>query len=64
MDSAEEKRSRFSIRAVNDRHSAVTQRSINRQDTHGSMLNKSEDKENAADGAHDDTDQPVASAFR
>ena len=64
MDSTEEKGSRFSIRAVDNRHSAVTQRSINRQDTHGSMLNKTEDKKNAADGADGHAYQPIASAFR
>src|SRR5437764_11656255 len=64
MNGAKEKRARFSILAVNDRHAAVTQRSINRQDTHDSILNKTEREENAANNADDHTDQPVASAFR
>src|SRR6266516_663235 len=64
MDRAKEKSARFSILAINNRHSAVTQGSINRQDAHGSMLNKTERKENAANNADNHTYQPVASAFR
>ena len=64
MDGAKEKRARFSILSVNNRDSAVTQRSINRQDAHGSMLNKTKGEENAAYRADDHAYQPVASPFR
>src|SRR5438477_176531 len=64
MDRAKEERARFSILAVNNRDSAVTQRSINRQDAHGSMLNKAERKENAASSADNQAYQPIASPFR
>src|SRR5437899_1780624 len=64
MNGAKEKGARFSTLAVNNCHSAVTQRSINRQDTHGSMLNKTEREENAANNTDNHTYQPVTSAFR
>jgi hypothetical protein len=64
MNGAKEKRPRFSVLAVNNRHSAVTKRSINCQDAHGSMLNKTEREENAANNTDHHTYQAITSAFR
>ena len=64
MNGAKEKGARFPVLAINNRDSAVTQRSINRQDAHGSMLNETEREENAANNADNHTYQPVTSAFR